>query len=75
MREEIAVIERNSILVDTRALPVVGFGIVLSGIPDLLAHSPELGSFAIAAALTVLTWAWAHFWASGPAALRNQSAT
>lgn len=67
MREAIAAIERNAILVDTRALPVVGLGIVLSGIPDLLAHPPELGSFAIAASLTVLTWAWAHFWTSGHA--------
>jgi hypothetical protein len=67
IRELIAAFERNAILVDTRALPVIGLGIVLSGVPDLLARSSELGSFAIAAALTVLMWAWAHFWASGPA--------
>jgi hypothetical protein len=75
IRSEITAMEQNALLVDARAVPVIGLGIVLTSIPDLIAKSAELGGLLIAAALTFLTWAWAHFWASGPAGEGSQSAS
>jgi hypothetical protein len=75
IRSEIAAREQNALLVDARAVPVIGFGIVLTSIPDLIAKSAEWSGLFIAAALTLLTWAWAHFWASGPAGETSQSAS
>jgi hypothetical protein len=75
IRSEIAAMEQNALLVDARAVPVIGLGIVLTSIPDLIAKSAELSGLLIAAALSFLTWAWAHFWASGPAREASQSAS
>jgi hypothetical protein len=67
IRSEIAAVEQNALLVDARALPVIGFGIVLTSIPDLIARSTTLSGLAIAVALIFLERAWVHFWATGPA--------
>jgi hypothetical protein len=69
IRSEIAAMEQNALLVDARAVPVIGLGIVLTSIPDLIAKSPELSGLLIAAALICLGLAWIHFWGSGAAAL------
>ena len=66
IREQISAMERTALLVDARAVPVLGVGIVLTSIPNLIAKSATLSGLAIAVALTFLTWAWAHFFASGP---------
>ena len=39
IRSEIAAMEQTAILVDARAVPVIGFGIVLTSLPDLIARS------------------------------------
>ena len=67
IRSEIAAIEQTALLVDARAVPVIGFGIVLTSLPDLIASSTTWTGLLIAAALVSLLGAWAHFWASGPA--------
>jgi hypothetical protein len=60
--------ERESAQIDARGLPVVGFGILLSGIPEKLASIPlGLGwmfpILGVGAAATALVHAWRH-WAS-----------
>jgi hypothetical protein len=56
--------ERSAQLVDARAVPVIGIGIVLTSIPDVIAQSAVASGLVIAAALISLQWAWTHFWAS-----------
>ena len=58
---------------DARVLPVLGLGIVLTAIPDALAHATWLGSPVLAgvtgivAGLFFLQRALVHFWESGQA--------
>jgi hypothetical protein len=70
--EQISAMERTALLVDARAVPVLGVGIVLTSRPDLIAKSATLSGLAIAVALTFLTWAWAHFFASSPVGASGQ---
>jgi hypothetical protein len=72
IRDQIAAMEQKALLVDASAVPVIGLGIVLTSIPDVLARSPALSCLTIAAALIVLFRAWVHFWNSGPAAVDSQ---
>jgi hypothetical protein len=67
IRGEIGQMQRAAQVVDARAVPVVGIGIVLTSIPDVIAQSPVASGLVIAGALIWLQWAWEHFWASGPA--------
>jgi hypothetical protein len=67
IRSKLDSMEQTAMLVDARALPIIGLGVVLSSMSDLIARSPILSGLAIAVALTFLAWAWTHFWASGPA--------
>jgi hypothetical protein len=53
-------------------MPVIGLGIVLTSIPDVIARSSTWSGLIIAAALIVLCKFWVHFWASGPAAVVSQ---
>jgi hypothetical protein len=53
--------EQTAMLVDARAVPVIGFGIVLSSMSDLIARSTVLTNVLFAAALTVLASACDHF--------------
>ena len=57
-------IEQTAMLVDARALPVIGIGIVLSSMSDLIAWSPVLSCVLFAFALTVLADACDHSFAS-----------
>jgi hypothetical protein len=43
-------------------VPVMGLGIVLSGVPDFLAASTTIGIAAFITALMFLQWALVHFW-------------
>ena len=47
---------------DARALPIIGMGIVLSGIPDFLARLTALALAVFIVALLLLEWALVHFW-------------
>jgi hypothetical protein len=67
IRSVIASMEQQALLVDATAVPVIGLGIVLTSVPDLIARSTALSGLFIAAALICLELAWIHFWASGPA--------
>jgi hypothetical protein len=72
IRSQIATMEQKALLVDASALPVIGVGIVLTSIPDVIARWPTLTGITIAAALWFLFRAWVHFWSSGPAAVDSQ---
>jgi hypothetical protein len=72
IRGQIATMEQKALLVDASAVPVIGLGIVLTSIPDVIARSSTWTGLIIAAALIVLWRAWVHFWASGPAAAASQ---
>ena len=62
VRDRIAASEKDALRVDATALPVIGLGIVLSGIPDFLAASTLLGVAAFITALAFLQRALVHFW-------------
>jgi hypothetical protein len=62
VRDKIAAREEDALRVDATALPVIGLGIVLSGIPDFLAASTGLGVAAFITALAFLLRALVHFW-------------
>lgn len=62
MRKKIAAQEENALQVDASAVPVIGLGIVLSGVPDLLARSTTLALALFIAALLFLHRALIHFW-------------
>jgi hypothetical protein len=66
IRSEIAAMEQTAMLVDARALPVIGFGIVLSSMSDLIAQFTVLSNVLFALAIAVLAGACDHFFASGP---------
>jgi hypothetical protein len=70
VREEIVAQEVNALRVDARAVPVIGLGIVLSGVPDLLARSTAVALVLFIAALYTLQRALMHFW-SRPAEQRR----
>ena len=72
IRGEIDAMEQKELLVDASAVPVIGLGIVLTSIPDVIARWSTLSGLIIAAALLVLFRAWVHFWASGPAAANSR---
>ena len=68
LADEVAVIHRPTdaheealTRVDARALPVVGVGIVLSGIPEPLAQYGWFGILSIGIAVLVLVLAIVHF--------------
>jgi chromosome condensin MukBEF ATPase and DNA-binding subunit MukB len=67
IRSKLDSMEQTAMLVDTRALPILGLGVVLSSMSDLIARSPISSGLVIAVALTFLAWAWAHFFAAGRA--------
>jgi hypothetical protein len=62
LEERVREQERTAAEVDARALPLVGLGIVMTGIPDGLARFPALGWIVVGAALLyaarVLPRAW-----------------
>jgi hypothetical protein len=62
VRDRIAAREEDALRVDASALPVIGLGIVLSGIPDFLAASTLVGVAAFITALAVLQRALVLFW-------------
>jgi hypothetical protein len=62
VRDKIAATEEDALRVDASALPVIGLGIVLSGIPHFLSASTVLGVTAFITALAFLLWALLHFW-------------
>jgi len=63
VRDKIAAREEDALRVDATALPVIGLGIVLSGIPDFLAASTSLGIAAFIMALAFMLRALVRFWA------------
>jgi hypothetical protein len=65
IRRELDSMEQAAMLVDARALPVIGLGIVLSSMSDLIARSPVWSCLLFAFALTVLANACDHFFSSG----------
>jgi ribosomal protein L30/L7E len=67
IRSKIAKMERNALIVDSRALPAIGLGILLTSIPDLIARSAVLTGLLIVVGVALLAWAWPVFWASRPA--------
>lgn len=58
--------EQESRRTNARVLPLVGFGIVLSRIPDLIALSTTTAAALIVVGLWSLHQALVHFWESGP---------
>jgi hypothetical protein len=58
--------EQEELRVDASALPVIGVGIVLSGVPDALATWTWLGALSIVVALAFLHRALVHFWTTAP---------
>jgi hypothetical protein len=63
VRDKLAAREQDALRVDATALPVIGLGIVLSGIPDFLAASTGLGVAAFITALAFMLRALVRFWA------------
>jgi hypothetical protein len=63
VRDKIAAREEDALRVDATALPVIGLGIMLSGIPDFLAASTGLGVAAFITALAFMLRALVRFWA------------
>jgi hypothetical protein len=62
VRDKIAAREGDALRVDATALPVIGLGIVLTGIPDFLAAFTLLGVVAFITALAFLLRALVLFW-------------
>jgi len=62
VRKQIAAQAEDARRVDARALPMIGFGIVLSGIPEFLAESRTLGEALFIGSLATLMWAVSTFW-------------
>jgi hypothetical protein len=62
VRNKIIAAEENALRVDATALPVIGLGIVLSGIPELIARSTAWTLLVFMVALIALQRALVHFW-------------
>ena len=73
IRSKIDSMEQTAMVVDARALPVIGFGIVLSSMSDLIALSPVLSYVAVAVAAGFVAIAVAHFNASLPVGAGDRS--
>jgi hypothetical protein len=61
LRQRLDVSERTTLEVDGRALPLVGLGILLSGVPEYIAGWPLVTVVLLTAAIGWTTWAVVAF--------------